>query len=128
MNMNDTTDSRTMSSVYPVSNSERKSTVLQETPHNIMNRSPRGDKKFVGGGEQESRKRAAVSPIKSINEPVRRKLDKDVGIDWNDQEPAMVADVAAELDYQNWLLERRLEQTKEISEFLMMERQFSKLD
>lgn len=122
----DNLENQTISSGYMVASFERKSNVLQETSHNIMNRSPRGgDKKVVS--ERESRKRAAVSPIKSITETVRRKLDKNVCPE-EEEEHVMVADTIAELEYQNWLLEQRLAQAKQSNEFLMLERQFSKLN
>ncbi|RCK62984.1 hypothetical protein Cantr_10091 [Candida viswanathii] len=134
--MNENTDdfeNRVPPSAYLVTSSERKSTVLQETSSNIMNRSPKATEKKVVV-EQESRKRAAVSPIKSVNEPVRRKLDRDAYVDEDlaiprtgvDQEEEV--DIAAELDYRNWVLEQRLQQAKEINEFLLLEREFSKLD
>ncbi|RCK66276.1 hypothetical protein Cantr_02079 [Candida viswanathii] len=127
-------ENRVPSSAYLLTSSERKSTVLQETSSNIMNRSPKAAEKKVVV-EQESRKRAAVSPIKSINEPVRRKLDRDAYVDEDlattprtgvDQEEEV--DIAAELEYRNWVLEQRLQQAKEINEFLLLEREFSRLD
>lgn len=95
---------------------------LQETSPNIINKSPF---KNQPGSVISSKKRVAASPVSLQRESVRLKINKPESALVDFDSPFGTTEAEIELNYRNWLLERRLQQANEMKDFLILEQEVS---
>ncbi|CAX45094.1 conserved hypothetical protein [Candida dubliniensis CD36] len=103
-------------------NSQKRGMPLQETSPNIINKSPF---KNQPGSVISSKKRVAASPVSLQRESVRLKINKPESASVDFDSPFGTTEAEIELNYRNWLLERRLQQANEMKDFLILEQEVS---
>ena len=94
---------------------------LQETSPNIINKSPI---KQQPGSVISSKKRLAGSPVSLQRESVRLKVNKPESTPTDFDSTFGTTEAEIELNYRNWLLERRLQQANEMKDFLILEQKY----
>jgi len=103
-------------------NSQKRGMPLQETSPNIINKSPIKQQPV---SVISSKKRLAGSPVSLQRESVRLKVNKPESTPTDFDSTFGTTEAEIELNYRNWLLERRLQQANEMKDFLILEQEVS---